>query len=340
MRIDELIELLFSRMREAAFKNMYHERISFDPISEKVMGYIVSRSINDGVRQFSNTALLRIFDISKKMMASRLRALARYGLIRVTYLYSDDRLGFFNGLEIEVNPIIVGLYKTGAANRNIKHFVDHYYKIGFMRLDIEDKCVQGFYTHCEYGYKEPETSEAGMLQWKDKLFEIIENVDSKKAEKQKDNLMWMDISNEFVAGCAKLWTKGQGQMGYGYNDPVWGGEISLLSPTAKRERSELVKLFQSYGGLTTAIAWFIFVCGVPEKDDMGKLIFDLTAPHRQFVTIDRKPSQFAKHFNAILSDLHFKNFISQSEDTIAMLKKFYSDCVNVKQRYEKIQTEL
>jgi hypothetical protein len=340
MSVYEFVHKLFDGLEDKSYKERYHERSAFDIASRATLTVLMENAIGERPNQFALIWLAKLTRISKRQTGTRLRHQARYGLITVQYQYRKDGSGLNDSNIITVNPILLGIYTTGSQAKTLQSFIDHYFKMGYKRLEIDNKDVQGFDSDVEYGYIEPESEHLQDANWLKRLMTIVNANDvnkvEKKADKKREYLLWLGLSNEFIAASGRLWTKAQGEMGYGYNSAVWDGEVSTLGSTPKRERTELVKLFQSHGGFKTAVAWYIFVCGIPQKDSKGRLQFDLRAPHRQFVTIDKKPSQFAKHFNAILSDEIFVEFTTKSSDEISStLKVWYNDLLNVNPRYDQ-----
>jgi len=133
---------------------------------------------------------------------------------------------------------------------------------------------------------------------------LAQRAATEKSQKLRETTEWRDNDKHFVAGAAKCWQHIQAYRGYGSQMPNWFGDN--LAPSAMQERRELTKLFQQYGGRVTALAWRVFVGGIPDMDEKtGRTKFDIHNPHIQFASVDKKPSQFAKHFNAILSDKNF-----------------------------------
>lgn len=157
--------------------------------------------------------------------------------------------------------------------------------------------------------------------------------DKAKADKARTDALWRERSDLWVTGSAELWVQAQSLLGMGASRPNWEGPIGLLSPTAKRERSELVKTYQSFGGRITGLAWYIFCCGIPQRDKYGKLLYSPDEPHRQFITVDRKPSQFTKHFNAIMKDPEFLKIAKEDFTKFKIiLQKYFGGVLDVSPR--------
>lgn len=159
--------------------------------------------------------------------------------------------------------------------------------------------------------------------------DLAARAESEKSRKLRDVSVWRERDASFIAGAAHVWQFLQSYRGFGQQMPNWFGDN--LSPTAARERRELTKLFQQYGGRVTAMAWWVFVGGQPDIDDKtGRPKFDIHNPHVQFATVDKKPSQFAKHFNAVLSDKTFVEMATTGwQKSEPILEKWFGNLLNV-----------
>ena len=208
---------------------------------------------------------------------------------------------------------------------------------GIERLNYEGD-LQGFTVDVPLGDEEPKEATQQQPENDDdaeeKLNELIAQTNEDKAKKQREASEWRRKGDAFVNGASKLWIFAQSQMGHGTAHPNWGGDRKLLSPGASRERQELVKIFQQYGGKTAALAWYVFAGGVPDLDEnTGRPKFTLVAPHRQFASQDKRPSQFAKYFNAILQDKFFKDFATKTwEATEPALRSYFPDTIDQEPR--------
>lgn len=169
---------------------------------------------------------------------------------------------------------------------------------------------------------------------------LATRTEAAKDAKKRETAEWRDNDRRFVFGAAKLWQFLQSYRGYGTQMPNWCGDN--LAPTAARERRELTKLFQQYGGRITTLAWWTFVAGVPEIDEKtGKRKFLPESPHVQYVSDDKKPSHFAKHFNAILSDRSFIEWAKDWHNSRELLTQFFSgDVLDIQPRNGADDSEL
>ena len=308
------IQDLFHRLIKRGYQEQHSERSAFDTISSAILLELMKRSLEKGFVEISSLRISREIRSSRKKVRTRLFHLARYGIIRVEHRYKTDGSGLNEMNVIEINPVLLGIFRTNSGAKSMDQFINHYFMLGFTRLEDDENDVQGFWRDCKYGHKEPEGGSPS--SWQSRLIGIMNYREEVKAVKASDNFKWHQLANDFTLGCGKIWTECQGRSGLGYNKAAWDGDINLLGPARKKERAELGKLFQSYGGRKAAIAWYVFCGGVESIDENGKRIYDPKSPHRQFVTIDKKPSQFAKHFNAILSDPIFIDLYENQKENV------------------------
>jgi hypothetical protein len=332
MKLTEFSDFLFSEITRISYRNQHYERSAFDPISRQIF----ERIFSDGIKQagsvdVSSIWLSRQIGVSRKQVMGRTKHLARYGFIRVQWRKRTDNSLLNEINQVDLNPVLVGIFKQQTGVKSLKSFVEHYFQVGFRRLEDEENDIQGFWTDCKYGFQEPE--KGAQPTWQSRLIAFDERQTETVQKKRRENFEWIGYSNGFIDGCGKLWTKCQGMQGYGYNKAVWDNDVSLMPVTAKRERSELAKLFQSYGGMKTAFAWYVFCAGLPQCDEMGKMLWDNKSPHRQYVTVDKKPTQFSKHFNALLADKIFVDIWENKRDEIReQLFQYFGDYINISAR--------
>lgn len=165
-----------------------------------------------------------------------------------------------------------------------------------------------------------------------KFDDLAKKVETEKADKTRERLAWNERSDRFLDGAARMWQVFQAKHGFGTATPNWVGD--KLSPTAAKERREIVNIYQQYGGKITATAWWVFCGGQVKTDDHGKRVYDPNLPHIQFASVDRKPSQFAKHFNAIVMDGTFKTISTTgwAGDIETTFKRVFGDSLEVSPR--------
>lgn len=325
----EKIDDFLHQMNSTCIKKYHFERAAFDGLSGMLLYIIMNDSIGKGKdhSRFSRSHLAKLCRTSPKKIRVRLLALARFGLIKVETPWRDDGSGLRDTMMTYPNPILERLLGNDPYTRRKAPVLAHYCDMGIRRLDY-DNDVQGFLVDCAYGSKEPQGGEP--VKAEKILDDVLSKDDDAKARRERINQTWREYADQFVVGCAEIWVRSQAYLGYGISRPNWEGQTSSLSPSARRERMELVRTFEAYGCKATALGWYIFVGGIADVDKYGKPNFSIFAPHRQFVTIDKKPSQFAKHFNAIIKDDVFLQYAKKDwEQVKQMLDMHFSGILDV-----------
>jgi len=222
---------------------------------------------------------------------SSLQRLANFGLI---CCFSEHHR--FN-YQIKINPTIHSIITIVGFTKNYKSVMSHFCKMGLDRLHKYDSPSQGFRVDTRFGEGEPETEPFNAEK---EIVKITQIRSDDKAKREVDNQLWRSLANEFIAGCAKIWVMAQSAQGFGSAQPNWA--IEDCPAKVRAERNELIKTFRQYGGRVTALSWMLFCGGITEVDENGKVKYSINCPHRQFVTSDKKPSQFTRNFNSILKD--------------------------------------
>ena len=337
------IDWLTTKLSDYVASQGVFERSVFDPVGTKLLWILVDRQMQTKVPsvRMSRSHLGRILRTSVKIVRSRMVGLSRYGLIRVETPKSKTHPMIRDTPYIYVNPMIINMMSPDCYTRQKMAVIKHWASVGIRRLEYEDD-IQGFYGDCLYGHPEPKDCEPMAVE---KQFdEILGRESEEKARRSRENQTWREYSEAFVKGASEIWVRCQMALGYGSARPNWEGDIATLSSSAKKERYELAKTLEAYGGRVSALSWYIFCAGSPELDKFGRPIFSNFTPHRQFISIDKKPSSFSKHFNAILKDTMFLH-LSQNEwaTTSEELKIYFGGIIEVAPRnnteYEKIGYE-
>jgi hypothetical protein len=326
-----LIRSFFHNMHKAVRKLERYEDQAFDPISMEIL-YIV---MNEQYKHCGDPITMSTYQLanltcaSRHRIRSRLLRLCRYGLVKCISGWSDSEINKRKPLQIEVNPMLAEVLVPKVNQPTIRTAVNHFVSLGISRLEYE-KDLQGFDTDCEYG-KEESGPKKDFKETTEKLNNLVRLENKVEANKREERFYWKVKSDDFVKCSSKVWSTIMAKNGFGSSKPNWDGDN--ISPAATKERRELVKTFQQYGGRITALAWWIFVGGSPIIDDNKRPKYLPQIPHRQFVSSDKKPSQFAKHFNAILQD---KYFIDASKgnwkDTSKFLESWYGEILHIGSR--------
>ena len=276
-----------------------------DPSSQAIFNLILGSSEPTATSQRWVAAQL---GLTRKQVRHRLYVLARFSLVRVEYQWANHNQDLRSESIIEANPAVRHLLGPGRLSVQRRAFITGVVKRAVQRAQKYDDDVQGFRVDCRFGVREPDN---GPMCGAEALAGLMDELDDKKALEARMRAEWREITDIFVAGASSLWVWAQIQFGYGSAVPNWAMGQSVISAGARQERGQLAKTFQSYGGRVAGLAWYVFVGGIPQLDQNGKPVFTLVEPHRQYATIDRKPSQFAKHFNAILKDDIFKKLATE-----------------------------
>lgn len=254
--------------------------------------------------------------MSRWVIRSRLETLAAYGFIT-----ADTTLRA--GTIVRLNPMIAEMLakETKAVQRTA--WLRRLMALGLERGKSHRR-LQGFRSHVEFGQPEPILAPGTQLSSdvSGELFDLAklesETVAVRQAAKdiKRDD---RDRDQAFVQGAANAWKVGQvahGRMNaQAMEPPAWSFPAGTkLSPANARERAELVKLYRQYGIRLTGLAWIYFNSRhtlVDQKTNRPQ--FRPEIPHIQWVSVDKKPSHFAKHFNAILLDPVFRDWRNKAE---------------------------
>ena len=307
-----------------------------DPHSECAMVHLLEKSVKEesNVHKISSYYLSKAIGSTRWKIRARQKILCSFGFIEC---YSDKWQGVNrrSTATIKINPLLLEAIKTGIKASIKAEAVKYFCNLGIRRLQY-DTDIMGFDYDMPFGENPDgtETSYEPSEPNSEMLNRLVENSSEKKAKKAKDDAQWRDYSERFVNGAADIWTKTQTKLGYGTSKPSWCGTTSTLSDMAKKEKRELVKIFQQYGGKITSLAWYVFCALRTEKDEKGKVVYDDKNPHQQFVFADKRPTQFAKNFNSVIHDPHFIKFSRESWDEVAnFMKENFDYTLDLEPRY-------
>lgn len=325
---------VWQQMRHALRTRSPSEAARFDCIGMCALGYMLSKRENGPELQLSASELADELGICRTTARNRLMTMAAYSLITVTPGQRDAGGQRRFCLNVRVSPLLDESIAKGTLRPRIKHLVDRWLEVGLLRAQ-GTQSRQGFHSHVPYGEREP-TLTPGLQMTNDvsgELFDLaaaradeqaLAPTDAKAlraAERARDDA--------FVDGAARAWTGAMvanGKMKATERlAPAWAGAVADLSPAHKHERADLVKIFRQYGGNRTGIAWLYFTQSQPLLDTKtNRPQFRPEIPHLQWVSSDKKPSHFAKHFNAIMTDPVFReNLLKSSWNDLA--KKIWGE---------------
>lgn len=333
-------------------------RMMGDPYTEKLLYRLLLWSKKDKITGGSIASerllakTLGTYGVSRKVVRVRLRLLARFTIIRVSYSFDPEKVRYTtNIIEIDPNlfPYLMG--RRGFPPRDIDKQVLWRVPLGIEREKSQID-LQGFDEESHtYGKPAPGTPErvipltSGESEpepepkrdyWAEATLLKESAEEDKKAEKKRENFAWKKKCEAFVTGAAICWKHGQKQR-YGREEvmPAWHGEAKHLGSVPRKQQRELAKIFENEGGFRSALAWWIFMGTAAKTKPDGSLVFDLAMPHRQWATADKQPAFFAKHFNSITSDPAYKKYVSDPAVRDLLVIAFTDEVISSGPRYQK-----
>ena len=305
-------------------------KIKIDPTSRLLLHTLVGLALKADDNTITTTTknLNSHLQSNHRTVRDRMTMLAEMGLIRMRSGY-DAATKKREASQIDLNPYLVTLFttrKAGVAGAASKHFSDLFLR----RMQYEDD-MQGFEKDVPYGEPEDGIDEIFADAPAEGLAKMVAKENEEKAFKLQDSNLWRKRDDRFVAGCAALWTKAQTILGYAEGSPNWAG--NNIPPAARAARKNLTQTFQKYGCRKAAIAWYVFVGGKPELRENGQPKFSIYHPHRQSVSMDKKPKHYVDHFRSIEQDEHFMKCDGPEWKTVEpILRHYFGDLLDVGRR--------
>jgi len=287
----------------------------FDGVSIFSMIYFHVVTREDLTGSIACTTVSRLLGsrIARNAVLKRLRKFAEWGFLTTNTLEWRDRKDgkrVRESTRVTVHENFKLIFTDSFATDLRRNFIHLLLKQGSFRslCGLEDsQHYQGFKMLVPYGKPETDFNKVGDLQTAEDLAQVVEIEASAVKDKKTENERWRRMKNDFVEGAVKIWLCASEANGFGKTLPNWGEPN--VKGVASSERRELTQLFETYGGGVTGLACALFCNMRPELDpNTSRPVFNLTAPHRQFTTLDKKPSQFAKHFNSLLRDDEFEYY--------------------------------
>lgn len=300
------------------------EGASFDPILGAVlwqlMGAEHERSDDDRAVRVPVAALGNALNLTAKQVRSRLERLAEFGLIACVNSLDDKRKFYAIG-HFYFNPLMVQLVLKHGGRKVSKSSIEPFITMGLARHPALRR-PQGWKGYdVEYGQEEPAPGTPAALgapraPWAEAMNDGMEALEeaaaiatavvASKSLRAQERLRRGRLAESFVRGCATVWQQAHERRGHGTGRPAWEGPYETLSPENKKQFRELRALFERFGGSKTAMAWACFCNGIPALDEKGRTKFLPDSPHVQWVSSDKKPSHFAKHWDALGMDPNTK----------------------------------
>lgn len=245
--------------------------------------------------------------------------MARWGLLTVVRVFDEQQRAWAPSVAF-INPQLRDWLASPKAGKAPGALVGHFAAIGLPRAP-EDR-LQGFLGYdVRYGSPEPFPGTPAavglrLADWaraerdtdQDALEELTRSTPAaKQSPKQQAEALRKQRAAEaqaFVKAAGALWMQSQVSAGRQVSGPpAWCGEPAKLSPENRRAYRELQALFEGHGGFKVAVAWGLFCSAKPKLDKKGKPAFGLGEPWAQYASLDKKPAQFAKHFDSIYSSM-------------------------------------
>lgn len=263
-------------------------------------------------------------------LEEHLKTLAMAGVLNV---YKNTG-ALRNATEYELNPKLISALSPGMKVDEFNGLVK--YLVGMFMLRIESDDIQGFRRTVPYGTVEPKTAltmdeiegmsfdEKAILQAYSANVKMTIAAERKK-QAVEERLEKQRVNRSLVSVAATVWVKGQiaaGRMNPAAPfRPSWDGNFRELIDSDRAEFKALLSVFEMIGTRTAGIAWRYF-CGGNAIEGKDNFKVSREIPHFQYTTVDKKPTQFAKHINAILIDSEFKKAL-HDEATITKVVNEY-----------------
>lgn len=339
IEISRRIDAFINQLQIEVLQLEEFDSITFDPISIAMVKLFFEMTIEieseNKILILSSNLIGKKLRTTKRKVQIRLRRLARYSILRAETPYIQNNK--FKTLLIVLNPILIPLWAEKENFKLMNSLAKIFAKRGIDRLTYEND-IQGFEIDCPYGkselvdtkpYKSPEN----------RLYDKIRDVSQDKVKIAAEAKLWRSRSDKFVELAAKLWIRGQSERGFGTNLPSWAEEKSNLTIAAKRERNELCRIFQNYGGIIASVAWYVYNATITitkDKTPTGQPVYSIVKPYSQFVTQDRKPSGFSKHIDSIIKSEDFIRLITTEYELTRkeILEKHFIEVITYPPRWK------
>jgi hypothetical protein len=301
-----------------------------DPVAQSVLmfAYNEAASSHDKTCRLSSAHIANLCLTKRYWVRKAVEGLARVGILHVLNGWKNDGSKERLPWQITINPLVIATIGSGSRPVERRATIAHLADLAIARTVLDWK-VQGFEYDCKFGSEELVPPDEIEVSTTDKLLSMIEGATEADLVKARERERWAKLNEAFVNGCATIWSTHQGARGFGYVEPNWKGSPGGLAPAARKERTELTKTFQQYGGAITGILWELYCSYEHSYDKNGKLVYDVDRPHQQYTTTDKKPSQFAKHFNALLRDpITLVRFTDEYQHRYEKLKPLFKDAID------------
>ena len=320
------------------------ENLLFDPTSIRLLSIIFATCLKkkDLTNRISSLELSRKIagKIKTRTIRERMKKFSTWGFLTVSTKDWEDGANEKNKymrmpMLVTLNPLLKLLFNSSCGVRERNNAFRELLSFGVSREEerlayageVENVSFQGFKMLVRYGYPEEEYYKHGDLVGGIRASGAVEKKINEKELKVRLDRKWRELGEKFVKCAAITWERSNIKLKQVAGSPAWSLPVSTLTASAKKQRYELIKVFESVGGGVAAAAWTLFCGSKPELDEKGKVKFMLESPHTQSVFVDKRPEQFSKNLGTIKEDMSFikGTSVAWKEETEPMLRRIYGD---------------
>jgi hypothetical protein len=337
--ISTRIETLFSYLVDQTRKQSTQLAAEIDLHAVGVFSWVLATeapTAKDGGKLIAINAMAQRLNNSRGTCDRRMRLLAMFGFWNV--VRSEQIRAPY---EVTVNPTVIRLIESRVPLVEVKQAITRLVRIGIVRASGAES-LQGFRSHVAYGEREistvlrDRTADDRLGDDERDLFaeatadaEKAHRLETDKERAKREKAKLAAKANRFIEVCAELWQRGQ--IAYGRMNPAervapnwWAANPKQLTDVLRREYKELESTWLRYGTMRVGMAWRYFNGQAPLKDAKDRVQFIPDIPHIQWSSLDKKPTHFAKHLNALFCDPVFRSWM-EDDARLAKVRADYGD---------------
>ena len=319
-----------------------------DPLGMVLLSYLLSTervfpgASRVGGKLFGTVFIAKDLNLGRWVVTARLKVLAMFGIITVHIGKSDAVSNHKLPCEIVINPVVERLLTAKGCNAvEMQQVVNRLVRIGGVRAESLE-ALQGFKSHVPYGEDEPQrlltdgATDDGVCAEERDLFgeasaetERAHRLETDKERAKREKAEMAARANKFIEVSAEIWQRGQ--IAYGRMNPAervapnwWAADPRQLVEVLRKEYKCLESMWMLYGTIRVGMAWRYFNGQAPLKDAKDRVQFIPDIPHIQWSSLDKKPTHFAKHLNALFCDPVFRNWL-EDEARLAKVRGDYGE---------------